>query len=157
MKKHYFKSKFEVQRHLQDQHSGIGHQCTGCGLLFNRKNLKHICEVENPTFVYIHRESGIQGEQAREMLMTFIKERQETHWKWVKAEDDEPESPIPSGIRSVVVIPNNPARQPRPRKDKRLPSPVPLEEPDDILLEEPPRKVRKKTTESLQSILQELE
>ena len=75
----------------------------------------------------------------------------------MKAEDDEPESPIPSGIRSVVVIPNNPARQPRPRKDKRLPSPVPLEEPDDILLEEPPRKVRKKTTESLLSILQELE
>ena len=105
----------------------------------------------------MHRENGIQGEQAREMLMTFIKERQETHWKWVKAEDDEPESPIPSGIRSVVVITNNPARQPRPRKDKKLPSPVPLEEPDDILLEEPPRKVRKKTTESVQSILQELE
>ena len=101
-----------------------------------------MCETENPTFVYMHRESGLQGEAAREMLMQFIKEKQE--------------SPIP-GLRSVVVKVTDQGRKPRPTKEKRAPSPVLLEEPDDISLEEPPIKVRRTTSVSGSSFLQELE
>ena len=155
--KHYFKTKYEVQRHLQDQHSGIGHQCTGCGLLFNRKNLKHKCREEHPDFVFVNRQSGAQGEVARETLMNFIKKEQDSHWMYVSAED-EPESPIPTGPRSVVVKLNDPMVQPNPRKEKKgrkVPSPVPLDNyEDDIQLEEPPRKVQKM---SIQSLLEDLE
>ena len=155
--KHYFKTKYEVQRHLQDQHSGIGHQCTGCGLLFNRKNLKHKCREEHPDFVFVNRQSGAQGEVARETLMNFIKKEQDSHWMYVSAED-EPESPIPTGPRSMVVKLNDPMVQPNPRKEKKgrkVPSPVPLDNyEDDIQLEEPPRKVQKM---SIQSLLEDLE
>ena len=155
--KNTFKTKYEVQRHLQDQHSGIGHQCTGCGLLFNRKNLKHKCREEHPDFVFVNRQSGAQGDVARETLMNFIKREQDSHWMFVSSED-EPESPIPTGRRSVVVIPNDPMVQPNPRKEKKVrkvPSPVPLDNyEDDIQLVEPPRKVQKM---SIQSLLEDLE
>ena len=123
--KHYFKTKCEVQRHLQDQHSGVGHQCTGCGYLFNRKNSNHKCKVENPSFQFVIRQTGVSGAEAREVLMTFIKEEQDTHWRHIKT-DDEPESPIPTGLRSVVLAPKEPMVQPNPRKEKkgRLPSPA---------------------------------
>ena len=155
--KHYFKTKYEVQRHLQDQHSGIGHQCTGCGLLFNRKNLKHKCREEHPDFVFVNRQSGAQGEVARETLMNFIKREQDSHWMYVSAEDEQ-ESPIPTGPRSMVVKLNDPMVQPNPRKEKKgrkVPSPVPLDNyEDDIQLEEPPRKVQKM---SIQSLLDDLQ
>ena len=51
---------------------------------------------------------------------------------------------------------NDQGRKPRPRKEKRAPSPVLLEEPD-ISLEEPPIKVRRTTSASGSSFLQELE
>ena len=81
--------------------------------------------------------------------MNFIKREQDSHWMYVSSED-EPESPIPTGPRSVVVIPNDPMVLPNPRKEKKgrkVPSPVPLDNyEDNIHLEEPTRKVRKMTT-----------
>ena len=91
--------------------------------------------------------------------MTFIKEEQDTHWRHIKT-DDEPESPFPTGLWSVVLIPKEPIVQPNPRKEKKankgsLPSPAPLETcEDDIELEEPPRKVQKTSTPSLLQDLQ---
>ena len=88
------------------------------------------------------------GAAAREMLMNFIKYEQENHWVYVRAEEDEPESPVPSGLRSVVVKVTEPMSVPSMRKGKRLmpsPTPPPLFEceDDDIQLVEPPRKIQR--------------
>lgn len=121
--------------------------------------MKHVCEVPNPKFEFVHRMTGVVGEEARNILMRFIKEEQDNCWKWVSAEEveneEEIQSPVP-GLKSVVVKLTDPARNPRQRKEKRAPSPVPLDEPDDIMLEEPPRKVRITETEPGFSLLQEL-
>lgn len=121
--------------------------------------MKHVCEVPDPKFEFVHRMTGVVGEEARNILMRFIKEEQDNCWKWVSAEEVEAEeeiqSPVP-GLKSVVVKLTDPARNPRPRKEKRAPSPVPLDEPDDIMLEEPPRKVRITETEPGFSLLQDL-
>ena len=117
--KHYLKTKYEVQRHLQDQHSRVGHTCVGRGLIFNRMNLKHKCTVENPAFVFIESRTGVTGAAARDMLMNFIKYEQENHWVNVRSEEDEPKSLVPSGLRSVVVKVTEPMSIPNKRKGKR--------------------------------------
>lgn len=86
---------------------------------------------------YVHRETGVFGEEARQMLVAFIKDKQDTHWKYV-TDDNELESPLP--VRSVVVKPSQQARRPKPRQETRPDSPMSLVEPEPILLEEPPRK-----------------
>ena len=67
--------------------------------------------------------------------MNFIKEK-DSHWVYVLSED-EPESLIPTGLRSLVVKLKDPLVQPNPRKKGRLPSPAPRESYDDNQLEEP--------------------
>ena len=127
----------------------MGHTCVGCGLIFNRRNLKHKCTVENPTFVFIERRTGVTGAAARNMLMNFIKYEQNNHWVYVRSEEDEPESPVPSGLRSVVVKVTEPMSVPGVRKRKRQMSspPPPLFEceEDDMQLVEPPRKIQRQS------------
>ena len=53
--------------------------------------------------MFIERRTWVTGAAAQDMLMNFIKYEQENHWVYVRAEEDEPESPVPSGLRSVVV------------------------------------------------------
>lgn len=86
--------------------------------------------------IYMHRETGVRGEKAKELMIKFIREEQDNKWEWVATPREEPDSPQ-LGINSVV---NDPARIPRARKGKREPSPFQLEDPD-ITLEEPPSKV----------------
>lgn len=78
----YFKNKYDVRRHLQDQHSGVGFQCSLCGYLFNRRNMRHSCNVGEEDMEYVERATGVYGEAAREMLMTFIREKQDTGSMW---------------------------------------------------------------------------
>ena len=112
-----------------------------------------------PKFEFVRRMTGVVREEAKNMLMRFIKDEQDNCWKWVPAEEVEDEeeiqSPVP-GLRSVVVKLSDPVRNPRPRKEKRAPSPAPLDEPDDIMLEEPRRKVRITEAEPGLSLLQDL-
>ena len=150
----YFKTKYEVRRHLQDQHSGVGFQCAVCGLLFHRRNIKHSCNVTERDMEYVHRETDAFGEEARKMLVAFIQDKQDTHWKYITAED-EPESPVPV-CRSVVVKPSQPARRPKPRKETRPDSPMSLGEPEPILLEEPPRKKQRVEAATLSTLLHDL-
>ena len=150
----YFKTKYEVRRHLQDQHSGVGFQCAVCGLLFHRRNIKHSCNVTERDMEYVHRETGAFGEEARKMLVAFIQDKQDTHWKYITAED-EPESPVPV-CRSVVVKPSQPVRRPNPRKETRPDSPMSLGEPEPILLEEPPRKKQRVEAATLSTLLNDL-
>ena len=102
---------------------------------------------------YTVRETGDYGESARQVLLKFIEEKQETSWKHV-ALGDEPESPIPP-LMSVVTRPDEPGRKPRPRKKKEILSPEILVEPEPICLEEPPRKVSKLTITN-SALLQDL-
>ena len=103
---------------------------------------------------YVHRETGAFGEEARKMLVAFIQDKHDTHWKYITAED-EPESPVPV-CRSVVVKPSQPARQPKPRKETRPDSPMSLGEPEPILLEEPPRKKQRVEAATLSTLLNDL-
>ena len=88
--------------------------------------------------VYMHRESGVRGAAAKEMMRKFISEVQDTKWKFV--ESTEEAERYSREHQSAMVRPYDRPRQPRPRKERREPSPFPLEDPD-ITLEEPPFKI----------------
>ena len=143
----YFKIKYEVRRHLQDQHSDVGYQCTVCGLLFHRRNTKHACDGTERDMEYIHRETGVWGEEARLKLVEFIEGKQDRFWQYVEIEE-------PESLRSVVVKTNDVARKPRPRKESPRPrqepsratTPMSWDEPEPIELGEPPRKKERKAT-----------
>ena len=40
-----YQNKYDVRRHLQDQQSVVGLQFSLCGYLFNRRSMRHSCNV----------------------------------------------------------------------------------------------------------------
>ena len=110
-----------------------------CGLLFNRRNLKHACNGTEQDIVYIHRESGEFCEEAHQLLIKFINERQDREWQYIEKEETEKETPHITSDPPIIPTRRKQSRKPTPKstyETKR--SPTPLEEPE-IEIEEPPR------------------
>ena len=136
----YFKAKYDVRRHLQDQHSGVGFQCSLCGYLFNRRSMKHSCNASEEDMEYVIRLTGEYGEEAKQKLHTFINEEQDGHWEYVTYDEYTEEH---TRVRSKVVKKTEPPIVPRSREE--CVSPISMAEPD-ISLEEPPRIVKQLET-----------
>ena len=143
-----------MRRHLQDQHSGVGFQCDVCGLLFNRRDSKHACNGTEQDMVYIHRESGVFGEEAHQLLVKFINERQDREWQYIEKEETEKETPHITSDPPIIPTRRKESRKPPSKStyNPRRRSPTPLEEPE-IDIEKPPRKRRRK----VEAILKDLE
>ena len=107
--------------------------------------MAHSCNATESEMEYVETAEGVYGDEVRQILITFIREKQDNNWKFV-ASLDEPDSPIQS-VMSVIVKPYTPARETRPRKEstaskeRRALSPLSLADSDDISLVEPPMKV----------------
>ena len=57
---------------------------------------------------YVVRATGEFGEEAKQILVTFINEKQDDHWRYVTLEEYEGRQ-LPE-IRSVIVKPKQPPR-----------------------------------------------
>ena len=124
-----------------------------CGLLFNRRNSKYACNRTEQDMVYIHRESGVFGEEAHQLLIQFINERQDREWQYIEKEETEKETPHITSDPPIIPTRRKESRKPPSKptyKTKR--SPTPLEEPE-IEIEEPPRERRRK----VEAVLKDLE
>ena len=113
------------------------YQCSVCKLLFVRRNTKHSCNVSEEEIIFMHRESGVRGAGAREMMAKCVREVQDTKWEWVLE--------VPKEDAPKII--SQPAKVPKPQKGKREPSPFQFEEDPMITLEEP--LIKRKKTESL--------
>lgn len=130
-------------RHLQDMHSGISYLCLLCGQIYARRTIPHACNAKEKDFIYIHGESGIQGEAARKILEKFINERLEKNWKYVAAEDcaaaaSTPQYQVKSSVKRIEKgrVPNKNDK----KKDhqERAYSPIPLGDDPQIEVGEAP-------------------
>ena len=92
----YYQHRWLVQRHLQDIHTGIQWKCHNCGELYARRTIPHKCGSRPNEFSPIHTETGCRGEEARQYIEQFIRERRDTHWSYV---------PKPNGdrVNSIVI------------------------------------------------------
>ena len=132
-----------MRRHLKDQHSGVGFQCDVCGLLINRRKSKHACNETEQDMVYIHRESGVFGEEAHQLLIKFINKRQDREWQYIEKEETEKETPHITSDPPVIPTRRKKCRKPPTKSTYQTRrSPTPLEEPE-IEIDEPPRKRRR--------------
>ena len=86
--------------------------------------------------IFMHRESGVRGAEAKAMMAKFVREVQDTKWEWVRE--------VPKEEAPKII--SEPAKVPKPRKSRREPSPFQFEEDPMITLEEPP--IKRKKTES---------
>ena len=68
--------------------------------------------------IFIHRESGVRGAEAKEMMTKFVREVQDTKWEWGRE--------IPKKESPKIV--SEPAKVQRPHKGRREPSPFQFEE-----------------------------
>ena len=68
--------------------------------------------------IFMHRESGVMGAEAKEMMAKFVKEVQDTKWELVL---EVPKKEAPKLI-------SEPAKVPKPRKGRTEPSPFQFEE-----------------------------
>ena len=103
--------------------------------------------------VYIHRESGVFGEEAHQLLIKFINERQDREWQYIEKEETEKETPHITSDSPIIPTRRKDSRKPSSKstyKTKR--SPTLLEEPE-IEIEEPPRKRRR----IVEAVLKDLE
>ena len=119
--------------------------------------MKHSCNASETDMEYTIRSTGEYGEVARQALMDFISNKQDNHWEYVTVDEYEEEQRAASTVESLVVRVTQPAVVPGPREDENLP-PISMEADEDISIEEPPRKVVKRTeTYSRSSVLGDLE
>ena len=101
--------------------------------------------------VYIHRESGVFGEEAHQLLIKFINEGQDREWQYIEKEETEKETPHITSDPPIIPTRRKESRKPPPKstyKTKR--SPTPLDEPE-IEIEEPPRRRK------VEAVLKDLE
>ena len=119
--------------------------------------MKHSCNASETDMEYTIRSTGDSGEVARQALMDFITNKQDDHWEYVTVDEYEEGQRAAATVRSLVVRTTQPAVVPGPRENENLP-PISMEADEDISLEEPPRKVVKRTeTYSRSSVLGDLE
>ena len=105
--------------------------------------MAHACSAKEKDFIYIHGESGIQGDAARKILDKFINERQDKNWKYVPSEDCPSESSTPqhkvkSSVKKIEKgrIPSQNDR--RKGDHQKVYSPIPLGDDPQIEVGEAP-------------------
>ena len=133
----YFRNKADVRRHLQEQHSGVQFQCRLCGYYFHQRNIGHACNATEDDMEYADPITGEYGDACKNKLRSFIRKEQDNYWKFFECTADLPESPFPDRRSEVRKV--DPPIEPKARK-RRPRSPEPLNSPESIILEEPPKK-----------------
>lgn len=139
--KKYFKHRWQVVRHLQDMHSGISYLCLLCGQIYARRTIPHACNAKEKDFIYIHGETGIQGDAARKILEKFINEKLDKNWKYVAAEENPAGSDTPQYQVKSCVKKIEKGRQPNINDKKKVQksySPLPFGDDPEIEVEEAP-------------------
>ncbi|CAG2184713.1 unnamed protein product [Mytilus edulis] len=64
--------KTVVRRHLIEQHSGVSHRCDSCFRFLGRAEQRHgTCDARTQTTTLVVRQSGITGEEAKQVLIDF--------------------------------------------------------------------------------------
>ena len=129
----YFKYRWQVVSHLQDMHSGISYLCLLCGQIYARRTIPHACNAKEKDFIYIHGESGIQGDAARKILDRFINERQDKNWKYVASEEcpseaSTPQHKVKSSVKKIEKgrVPTCNKNDKKGDLQKKVYSPIPL-------------------------------
>ena len=56
--------------------------------------------------IFMHRESGVRGAEAKAMMAKFVREVQDTKWEWVRE--------VPKEEAPKII--SEPAKVPKPRK-----------------------------------------
>ena len=124
-------------------HSGISYLCLLCGQIYAIRTIPHARNAKEKDFIYIHGESGIQGDAARKILDKFINERQDKNWKYVASEDcpseaSAPQHKVKSSVKKIEKgrIPNQNDR--RKGDYQKVYSPIPLGDDPQIEVGEAP-------------------
>ena len=124
-------------------HSGISYLCLLCGQIYARRTIPHACNAKEKDFIYIHGESGIQGDAARKILDKFINERQDKNWKYVASEKcpseaSTPQHKVKSSVKKIEKG-RIPIQNDRRKGDhQKVYSPIPLGDDPQIEVGEAP-------------------
>lgn len=134
-----FDRKFLVKRHIMEQHSGFAYTCTGCQMIFPRRDNHTSCHGKHSTsrrMEVVRRSDGLRGSRAKEELEKY-NSRIEDFIRLVSPRGFRELSLHPSGRISRTpspvarsdrgAVPPSPRASPEPkrtRRSRRSPSPV---------------------------------
>ena len=99
------KTRYEIIRHVEEQHGGFGFWCNMCDHPYNRLGKHSRCKASTTDMVAFHRPTGISGPQAQAKLEEFSRVELPHCWRAIpySKEDLNSNAPVPPPPTAYTV------------------------------------------------------
>ena len=79
----FFKSRYDITRHLEEPHGGFAYKCTICNRVYNRASKHTSCRAGREEMLLFYRQTGARGVEAQQQLEEYCHTKLMQPWEAV--------------------------------------------------------------------------
>ena len=83
----FFKTRYDITRHLEEQHGGFAYKCNICNRVYNRVGKHASCRAGRDEMLLFHRQTGARGLEAQQQLEEYYRTKLPQLWEAVPVEN----------------------------------------------------------------------
>ena len=83
----FFKTRYDITRHLEEQHGGFAYKCNICNWVYNRAGKHASCRAGRDEMLLFHRQTGARGLEAQQQLEEYYRTKLPQLWEAVPVEN----------------------------------------------------------------------
>ena len=83
----FFKTRYDITRHLEEQHGGFAYKCNICNRVCNRVGKHASCRAGRDEMLLFHRQTGARGVEAQQQLEEYYRTKLPQLWEAVPVEN----------------------------------------------------------------------
>ena len=83
----FFKTRYDITRHLEEQHGGFAYKCNICNRVYNRAGKHASCRAGRDEMLLFHRQTGARGLEAQQQLEEYYRTKLPQLWEAVPVEN----------------------------------------------------------------------
>ena len=83
----FFKTRYDITRHLEEQHGGFAYKCNICNRVYNRAGKHASCRAGRDEMLLFHRQTGARGVEAQQQLEEYYRTKLPQLWEAVPVEN----------------------------------------------------------------------
>ena len=83
----FFKTRYDITRHLEEQHGGFAYKCNICNRVYNRAGKHASCRAGRDEMLLFHRQTGARGIEAQQQLEEYYRTKLPQLWEAVPVEN----------------------------------------------------------------------
>ena len=79
----FFKTRYDITRHLEEQHGGFAYKCNICNRVYNRAGKHASCRAGRDEMLLFHHQTGARGVEAQQQLEEYYRTKLPQLWEAV--------------------------------------------------------------------------